>query len=83
MDLTTQYLGLTLTNPIIAGSSGMTDSVKKLQALEENGAGAVVLKSLFEEEIVFEHEDILQEAKDAGVNLDQFDITIFICEEKS
>jgi dihydroorotate dehydrogenase (fumarate) len=73
MDLTTQYLGLTLENPIVAGSSGMTNSVKKVQQLAQNGAGAVVLKSIFEEEIVFEHEDIMKEAESAGVNLDQFD----------
>ncbi len=73
MDLTTTYLGLKLDNPIIAGSSGLTDSVGKIQKLEQNGAGAIVLKSIFEEEIVFEHEDILKEAEAAGVNLDQFD----------
>jgi len=73
MDLTTTYLGLQLNNPIIAGSSGKTDSTKKIQKLEQSGAGAVVLKSIFEEEIVFEHEDIMEEAQSAGVNLDQFD----------
>ena len=73
MDLTTTYLGLKLNNPIIAGSSGLTDSVEKIQKLAQNGAGAIVLKSIFEEEIVFEHEDVLKEAEAAGVNLDQFD----------
>ena len=73
MDLTTTYLGLKLNNPIIAGSSGLTDSVEKIQKLERSGAGAIVLKSIFEEEIVFEHEDILKEAEADGVNLDQFD----------
>jgi len=73
MDLTTTYLGLKLKSPIVAGSSGMTNSAKKIQKLAENGAGAVVLKSIFEEEIVFEHEDIMKEAESAGVNLDQFD----------
>jgi dihydroorotate dehydrogenase (fumarate) len=73
MDLTTDYMGLKLSNPIIAGSSGLTDSVEKIQKLEQNGAGAIVLKSIFEEEIVFELEDILKEAETAGVNLDQFD----------
>ncbi|PID39219.1 MAG: diguanylate cyclase [Proteobacteria bacterium] len=73
MDLKTQYLGLTLNSPVIAASSGMTGSADKLKKLEENGAGAVVLKSLFEEEIVFELEDILREAKAANVDLDQFD----------
>jgi dihydroorotate dehydrogenase (fumarate) len=73
MDLSTTYLGLKLNNPIIAGSSGLTDSVVKIQKLEQGGAGAIVLKSIFEEEIVFEHEDVLKEAEAAGVNLDQFD----------
>lgn len=50
-NLSTQYLGLTLKNPIIASSSGLTNSVKSIKTLEENGIGAVVLKSLFEEQI--------------------------------
>ena len=73
VDLSTQYLGMKLKNPVIAGSSGLTNSAKSIQDLEESGAGAVVLKSIFEEEIAFEYEDILQEASAEGVNLDQFD----------
>ena len=69
-DLTTEYLGLSLKNPIIAGSSGLTDSVKGVKAFEENGAGAVVLKSIFEEEIAFEYEDVLKEASEEGMNLE-------------
>lgn len=52
-DLTTKYLGLELKNPIIVGSSGLTNSVKKIKEAEEKGAGAVVLKSLFEEQILY------------------------------
>ncbi len=55
-NLETKYLGLTLHNPIIAASSGLTNSVKDLKELEENGASAVVLKSIFEEEIVLQME---------------------------
>ena len=73
VDLSTQYLGMTLKNPVIAGSSGLTNSVKSIQELEKNGAAAVVLKSIFEEEIAFEYDDILKEASEEGVNLDQFD----------
>jgi dihydroorotate dehydrogenase (fumarate) len=73
VDLSTEYLGLKLKNPVIAGSSGLTNSVKSIQDLEESGAGAVVLKSIFEEEIAYEYEDILKEASEEGVNLDQFD----------
>lgn len=50
----TEYLGLTLRNPSVASSSGLTSSVEKLKRLEEAGAGAVVLKSVFEEQIVNE-----------------------------
>jgi dihydroorotate dehydrogenase (fumarate) len=73
VDLSTQYLGMKLKNPVIAGSSGLTNSVKSIQEFEESGAGAVVLKSIFEEEIAYEYEDILKEASAEGINLDQFD----------
>jgi hypothetical protein len=73
VDLSTEYLGMKLKNPVIAGSSGLTNSVKSVKELEENGAGAVVLKSIFEEEIAFEYEDIMNEAESKGYNLDQFD----------
>lgn len=59
VDLTTKFLGLTLRNPLIVGSSGLTDSVEKVKSAEQAGAGAVVLKSLFEEEIIAEMEESL------------------------
>jgi dihydroorotate dehydrogenase (fumarate) len=61
VDLKTNYLGLSLKNPIIIGSSGLTDSVEKIKKLEENGAAAVILKSIFEEEITLEYEKIVAE----------------------
>jgi dihydroorotate dehydrogenase (fumarate) len=73
VDLATEYIGMKLKNPIIAGSSGLSGSVKGVMELEKGGAAAVVLKSIFEEEIMLEYEDIMQEASDEGVNLDQFD----------
>jgi dihydroorotate dehydrogenase (fumarate) len=72
-DLSTSYLGMTLKNPIIVGSSDLTNSVESIKDLEANGAAAVVLKSIFEEEIAFEYEEVLKEASSAGVNLEQFD----------
>ena len=72
-DLTTQYLGLELKNPLIAGSSGLSRTAKGVKEFEDSGAGAVVLKSIFEEEIVYEYEDVLKEASADGINLDQFD----------
>ena len=50
-DLSTTYMGLKLKNPVIAGSSGMTESVESVTKAADAGAGAVVLKSLFEEQI--------------------------------
>lgn len=51
VDLTSNYAGITLHNPIVVASSGLTNSAKKIEELAAAGAGAVVLKSLFEEQI--------------------------------
>jgi dihydroorotate dehydrogenase (fumarate) len=62
-DLSTKYMGLNLRNPIIIGSSGLTDSVNKVIELEKAGAAAVVLKSLFEEQILFAFKQRLEDMK--------------------
>jgi len=54
IDLSTKYMGLNLKNPIIIGSSAFTSNIDSIIELEKAGAGAVVLKSLFEEEILNE-----------------------------
>ena len=54
MDLSVKYMGLNLKTPIIVGSSGLTNSVEKIEELAKHGAGAVVLKSLFEEQLRYE-----------------------------
>jgi len=57
----------------------LTNSVKHLKEFEENGAGAIVLKSIFEEEIVFEYNKYMTEATKYGYddeNLDYFDYKI-------
>lgn len=59
VDLTTTYLGLHLDHPVVASSSPLTGSVDSLSALEEFGAAAVVLPSLFEEDVVRETSFIL------------------------
>ncbi|MCK5825217.1 MAG: dihydroorotate dehydrogenase-like protein [Ichthyobacteriaceae bacterium] len=51
MDLSVNYLGQKLKNPIVIGSSGLTNSVSKIKKLEEAGAGAIILNSLFEEQM--------------------------------
>ena len=62
-DLTTSYMGLELKNPIIAGSSGLTGTLDGIVSMEKHGAGAVVMKSLFEEEILREVKEQLKEAE--------------------
>ncbi|PID88467.1 MAG: diguanylate cyclase [Bacteroidia bacterium] len=62
MNLTTKYLGLNLRNPLVIGSSGLTDNVEKIKKLENCGAGAIVLKSLFEEQININIEKTLSES---------------------
>jgi dihydroorotate dehydrogenase (fumarate) len=53
-NLSTSYAGLKLRNPFIIGSSGITSSLDKIRKLDALGAGAIVLKSLFEEQISHE-----------------------------
>ena len=50
--ISTRYLGLELSSPVIAGSSNFTSKVESVKEAEAAGAGAVILKSLFEEQIV-------------------------------
>ncbi len=52
MDTGTKYLGLDLKSPIVVGSCGLTADIEKLAQMEAAGAGAVVLKSVFEEQII-------------------------------
>ncbi len=54
MDLTTHYIGLDLKNPIVASASPLSRSLDGLRRIEDAGAGAVVLQSLFEEQIAHE-----------------------------
>ena len=54
MTLTTNYLGMTLKNPIVASSSPLSHNVDSIRRLEDAGAAAVVMYSLFEEQITFE-----------------------------
>lgn len=54
MNLSTRYLGLTLRNPLVVGASPFADDVGMAVRLQEAGAGAIVMRSLFEEQIDLE-----------------------------
>ena len=51
VNLETNWMGLKLKNPIVAGSSGLSNSIENVTELDRNGVGAIILKSLFEEQI--------------------------------
>ena len=70
-DLSTRYLGLELTGPIIASCSPLTGRLDTLKQLEDAGAAAVVLPSLFEEDVI-EEEMHLVDLLDAGDGFAEF-----------
>jgi len=57
MNLKTNYLGISLPNPLIIGSSSLTNDLDTVRELEDEGAAALVLRSLYEEEITGEQMD--------------------------
>jgi len=59
-NLQTYYLGLKLQNPLVAGSCGLTNSISNIKELASKGVGAVVIKSLFEEQIHVETENVIK-----------------------
>jgi len=76
-------MGLKLKNPLIAASSGLTGTLESIKNLEKAGIGAVVLKSIFEEEILLEMNQQLKEARENSMiysglseTLDYIDIHI-------
>jgi len=73
VDLSTHYLGYKLKNPIIASSSTLTDNVENIKQLEENGIAAVVLRSIFEEEIFLEADNEIKQAVKEGYDEALFD----------
>ncbi len=60
-NISIQYLGLQLKSPVIIGSSGLTGSLAEVKEAAKSGAGAIVLKSIFEEQIQFEIENYINQ----------------------
>lgn len=76
-NLNTTYLGLKLRNPLIAGSCGLTNSVSNIKELAKKGVGAIVLKSLFEEQIHVEAERVIKNNTDGVSTFSHAPDTIF------
>lgn len=62
IDINTTYAGLNLRNPLIVGSSGLTRHPERIKKFEKAGAGAVVLKSLFEEQMDLQSTKLMQDS---------------------
>ncbi len=54
MDFTTSYVGLTLRSPLVPSASPLSEEIDNIRRMEEAGAAAVVLYSLFEEQLVLD-----------------------------
>jgi len=67
MNIATTYMGLELKNPLIASSSRLTGEFNTIRQCVEAGAGAIVLKSLFEEQIRLEAESKMRNAKEGDI----------------
>lgn len=74
VDLTVQYSGLRLKNPIIVASSPLGEKVETIESLEQEGAAAIVLPSLFEEQVNLEEKShfLLYEKKGYSKYLDYY-----------
>ena len=82
IDLTTAYLGLTLKNPVLASASPLCDSLDNIRHLEDHGIAAVVLPSLFEEQLRLESQtldaDLFRGAESFAESLSYFpDLTTY------
>jgi dihydroorotate dehydrogenase (fumarate) len=60
-DLSTTYMGLELKNPIVVSSSKLTSDIKKIKKCAKWGAGAIVLKSLFEEQLLADETKLIDQ----------------------
>jgi dihydroorotate dehydrogenase (fumarate) len=58
MDLTTKYLGLTLKNPVVASASPLSHTLDGMKQVEDAGASAIVMFSLFEEQLAHESDEL-------------------------
>jgi dihydroorotate dehydrogenase (fumarate) len=79
-DFSVSYLGIPLQNPLVAASSKLTATLDLVKQCEDAGAGAVVLKSLFEEQIISDAGAILNEL-DSSVHAEAFDYANVMSEE--
>ncbi len=79
-NIETKYMGITLKSPFIAGSCGLTISPEKVVEMEKAGIGAVVIKSIFEEQITIEAQEMMG---DSNAYIDSSDYFMHYAKEYS
>ncbi len=75
IDLTTTYMGLKLKNPLMPGASPLSGEISRIRQMEDSGAGAVVLHSLFEEQITHEQKELhhyIDQASDRSAEAESY-----------
>lgn len=73
VDLSSNIYSIPIKNPLVVGSSGLTSSADKVKKIEQAGAGAVIMKSIFEEEIDLQFKDEMQKLEGNDANLEFLD----------
>ncbi|NQU86114.1 MAG: dihydroorotate dehydrogenase-like protein [Mariniphaga sp.] len=83
-DISTRFFGLELKSPVIAASCGLTSSVENIKKMADNGVGAVVLKSIFEEEIQHElNQELAMRQPQGGADDEYLDYFDYIIKEEN
>jgi len=82
-DLSTTYMGLKLKNPLVVSSCGLTGTADSIVEIEKAGAGAVVLKSIFEEQILGEIEHLAESGSDTGYGAEGGDYLAYYVKQNS
>ena len=83
MNTTTNFMGLEIKSPIIVGSCGLTSDLETLKKIEKAGAGAVILKSVFEEQIMQEMANNLNITSDYEFSPETYDYVVSHTQEQS
>lgn len=83
MDITTNFMGVRIKSPVVVGSCGLTSDLATLKKIEEAGAGAVILKSVFEEQILQEMTNSLKMSSNFGFSPETYDYVVSHTKEQS
>jgi len=75
MDISTEYLGLKLSSPIVPSAGPLSQDIKNIKLMEDSGAGAVVIYSIFEEQIEQEELEFYRHTTDNNESMPRLNLT--------